>query len=330
MTIRVAYITGAAGFLGSHLVDRFLSLGYHVAGIDNLVTGRRENLETALAHERFCFIEADISRPWSWTQTLAEPFASPTLILHFASPASPVDYGNDPLGTMTANALGTIHACELAERSHARVLLASTSESYGDPLEHPQRETYWGNVNPIGVRACYDESKRFAEAYVTSCVRVTRIDARIVRIFNTYGPRMQAHDGRVVPNFCTSAISGAPLTIYGNGHQTRSFCFVDDLIEGIVRLATRDGLRGEVVNIGNPSEHTISELATIIARLAGVPLITEARALPPDDPTRRRPDIAKAKALLDWEPRVTLEDGLIATLNYFRGSAIGASSAGKT
>jgi nucleoside-diphosphate-sugar epimerase len=313
----IVFVTGAAGFLGSHLVDRLLADGDRVVGIDNLVTGSRANLAEAFSNASFSFIEADVSQAWDW----AHAGEAPGLILHFASPASPVDYGNEPLATMAVNALGTMHAVALAQRTGARVLIASTSEVYGDPLEHPQRESYWGNVNSVGVRACYDEAKRYAEAYLTSAIRKLGIDGRIVRIFNTYGPRMQPDDGRVVPNFCLSALRGEPLTVYGNGRQTRSFCYVDDLIDGIVRLAKRDGLSGRIVNIGNPDEFTIEELAEIIADLARVPLAVVSRDLPPDDPTRRKPDITLARTLLDWQPKVKLREGLVSTLDYFRGLA---------
>jgi nucleoside-diphosphate-sugar epimerase len=312
------FVTGAAGFLGSHLVDRLLADGDRVIGIDNLVTGSRLNLNAAQESIHFRFFEADVSAPWTW----ADDVPVPDLILHFASPASPVDYGNEPLATMAVNALGTMHAVSLAERTGARVLIASTSEIYGDPLEHPQRETYWGNVNSVGVRACYDEAKRYAEAYLTSAVRKLGIDGRIVRIFNTYGPRMQPDDGRVVPNFCLSALRGQALTVYGNGRQTRSFCYVDDLVDGILRLAKGSGLSGRIVNIGNPVEFTIEELAGIVAELAGVPLNVVTRDLPPDDPTRRKPDITLARQLLGWEPRVALRDGLVTTLEYFRTLAL--------
>ena len=313
------YVTGAAGFLGSHLVEKFLTIDANVVGIDNFVTGSRVNLAGPDADERFTFVEADVSKPWdAWTAALKPELLKPDLILHFASPASPVDYGNDPLGTMAVNAVGTMHACELAHKTGSRVLIASTSECYGDPLEHPQRETYWGNVNPIGIRACYDEAKRYAEAYLTSSVRVNGIDGRLVRIFNTYGPRMQPNDGRVIPNFCMSALKGESLTIYGDGSQTRSFCYVDDLIDGIYQLGTRPGLSGRVVNVGNPGEFTIRELAQIVAELAGTKLNTVDQALPPDDPTRRRPDITVARALLDWEPKIELRDGLVKTIAYFR------------
>jgi nucleoside-diphosphate-sugar epimerase len=308
-------LTGAAGFLGSHLADRLLADGDRVVGVDNLVTGSRANLEHLSDRAAFSFIEADVSRPWEWATGIERP----TLILHFASPASPVDYGREPLETMAANALGAMHGVALAHKVGARFVFASTSEAYGDPLEHPQPETYWGNVNPVGVRACYDESKRYAEAYVTSAIRKLGIDGRVARIFNTYGPRMQPGDGRVIPNFCIAALRGAPLTIYGDGSQTRSFCYISDLIDGVLRLAKQDGLSGRVVNIGNPGEFTIAELATIVSKLAGVPLRAVNCDLPPDDPTRRRPNIDLARNLLGWEPRVELHEGLVFTLDYFRG-----------
>jgi nucleoside-diphosphate-sugar epimerase len=308
------FVTGAAGFLGSHLVDHLLADGDTVVGIDNLLTGSRANLAHIRPSQPFAFIEADVSQPWTWAAAIDQP----DLIMHFASPASPVDYGREPLATLAVNSLGIMHAVTLADATKARVLFASTSETYGDPLEHPQRESYWGNVNPVGVRACYDEAKRYGEAYLTSAVRKLGIDGRIVRIFNTYGPRMQPGDGRVIPNFCLSALRGHPLTVYGDGRQTRSFCYVDDLIEGIVRLAKREGLQGKLVNIGNPVEFTIAELAQIVAEVADVPLHAVPHDLPPDDPTRRRPDITLARVLLDWEPKVTLREGLVSTLDYFR------------
>jgi dTDP-glucose 4,6-dehydratase len=308
------FVTGAAGFLGSHLVDRLLADGDRVVGIDNFVTGSRDNLAHIDVDQPFSFVEADVSLPWTWSRGVAKP----DLIMHFASPASPVDYGREPLATMAVNALGVMHGVELAHAAGARMLFASTSETYGDPLEHPQRETYWGNVNPVGVRACYDEAKRYGEAYLSSAVRKLGIDGRIVRIFNTYGPRMQPGDGRVIPSFCLSALRGEPLTVYGDGRQTRSFCYVTDLIDGIVRLAKGDGLRGKLVNVGNPVEFTIAELAQIVAEQVGVPLNVVEHALPPDDPTRRKPDITLAQTLLGWQPKVALREGLVSTLDYFR------------
>ncbi|MBV8117109.1 MAG: NAD-dependent epimerase/dehydratase family protein [Candidatus Eremiobacteraeota bacterium] len=306
-------VTGAAGFLGSHLVDRLLDDGDRVIGVDNFMTSSRANLEHIPTSRPFTFVEADIARPWTWAGALE----TPDLILHFASPASPVDYGRQPLATMGANALGVMYGVDLAHATGARFVFASTSEVYGDPLEHPQSETYWGNVNPVGARACYDESKRYGEAYLTSAIRTLGIDGRIVRIFNTYGPRMQPGDGRVVPNFCLAALRGEPLVVYGSGRQTRSFCYVSDLIDGIVRLAKQEGHRGRVVNIGNPNELAVADLARIISEIAGVPCNVVAGELPPDDPTRRRPVITVARTVLGWEPKVPLRDGLTATLQYF-------------
>lgn len=318
----LAYVTGAAGFLGSHLSDRLLRDGWDVAGIDNFATGDERNLSDARASERFHFVHADVSEPWTdWLAAFSPTLRRPAVVFHLASPASPVHYERLALETLAVNGIGTMHATNFVHAAGATLLYASTSESYGDPLEHPQRETYWGNVNPVGIRSCYDESKRFGEAYVSTAIRKLAVDARIVRIFNTYGPRMQAGDGRVIPNFCTSALRGEPLTVYGSGSQTRSFCYVDDLIEGLIRLATRPSLTGRVVNIGNPDEYTIQQLAEVTARLAGVELRTEERPLPPDDPARRRPDISLARSLLEWEPAISLETGLARTLDYFRSVA---------
>ena len=315
----IAYVTGGAGFLGSHLCDRLVADGHTVVAFDNFVTGARRNLSEALASGRCTLVEADVSEPLDAAiASLAADLQVPQLIMHFASPASPLDYGRDPIGTLRVNAFGAAHLCTLARKTSARLFMASTSESYGDPLEHPQRETYWGNVNPVGMRSCYDEAKRFAEAYVTSAAREMGIDGRVVRIFNTYGPRMQPGDGRVIPNFCMSALRGEALTIYGDGSQTRSFCYVDDLIEGIVRFAMAPNLSGAVINIGNPGEFTIGELARIVAEIVGVPLDFEERPLPPDDPTRRRPDITVARERLGWEPHVDLRTGLERTIAYFR------------
>ncbi len=317
----LAIVTGGAGFLGSHLCERLAADGWDVVAVDNLATGNEHNLAALRGDRRFTLVRADVSEPWdAWTRDLATAPAA-TTIFHFASPASPLHYGRLALETLAVNSLGTMHAVAFARSAGARLLFASTSETYGDPLEHPQRETYWGNVNPVGTRACYDESKRFGEAYVTTAVRKLAVDARIVRIFNTYGPRMQAGDGRVIPNFCLAALRGEALTVYGDGSQTRSFCYVDDLIEGIVRLAARPNLAGRVVNIGNTDEYTILQLAQVTAGIAAVPLRTEARPLPPDDPARRRPDIALARSLLGWQPHVPLEVGLTRTLEYFRAAS---------
>jgi nucleoside-diphosphate-sugar epimerase len=304
-------VSGAAGFIGSHLVDRYLADGHEVVGVDNLLTGSEGNLREAASNPRFRFVKADVS------QTI-KLSAEIDLVLHFASPASPIDYGNHPIETMRANSRGTEAMARFALECGAAFLYASTSESYGDPLEHPQREEYWGNVNPVGPRACYDESKRYGEAFVSTLIRTQNLNGRIIRIFNTYGPRMQLDDGRVVPNFIKQALRGQDLTIYGSGEQTRSFCYIDDLIEGILRCASSPGTRGTVVNLGNPEEHTIREFAEIVCRLARVPLKIKHVALPPDDPARRCPDISRARELLGWEPRVSLEDGLRYSIEYFK------------
>jgi nucleoside-diphosphate-sugar epimerase len=316
----LAIVTGAAGFVASHLTDRLLRDGWAVTGVDNLATGDERNLRDAHATGRFRFINADVSQPWEgWLG-----HALPRLVLHFASPASPVHFERLALETMAVNATGTMHAVACAQRTGATLLYASTSETYGDPLEHPQRETYWGHVNPVGIRSCYDESKRFGEAYVTTAARKLGIDGRVARIFNTYGPRMSAGDGRVVANFCVAALRGEPLTVFGSGAQTRSFCYVDDLVDGLARFATRPALGGCVINVGSPDEHTIQQLAEAIARAAGVELRVEGGALPSDDPARRRPDIALARELLDWQPVTPLEAGLQRTLDYFRSASLSA------
>jgi nucleoside-diphosphate-sugar epimerase len=307
-------ITGAAGFVGSHLADRYLADRHQVVGIDNLITGDLGNLALARANPHFKYINADVAAEG---YDLARSDGGADLIVHCASPASPVDYALRPLETMAANSLGTKHCCEAARAWSARLLYASTSEAYGDPLEHPQRETYWGNVNPIGPRACYDESKRFGEAMVMTYVRSHGLDARIVRIFNTYGPRMRRADGRVVPNFIGQALAGQPLTLYGDGSQTRSFCYVSDLIDGIVRCAESERTRGLVVNLGNPAEITVAQLARVVCELVGVPYTTDLRDMPLDDPVRRRPDITRARELVGWEPRIALEDGLRETIRSF-------------
>ena len=309
-----ALITGAAGFLGSHLCDRFLSEGYEVVGVDNMITGHADNLAHLARESRFTFIEADIARSVRRDGALRGRFDG---VLHFASLASPIDYLEHPIATLDAGSLGTRHTLEIAKDDGARFFLASTSEVYGDPLEHPQRESYWGNVNPIGPRSCYDESKRFAEALTMAFHRVHGVDTRIVRIFNTYGPRMRPRDGRVVSNFIVQALSGEPLTIYGDGMQTRSFCFVDDEIEGIFRLYERgDSLP---TNVGNPGEYNMRELADLVVELTGGTARIVREPLPQDDPKVRQPDIARARETLGWEPKVPLREGLARTIEYFRG-----------
>lgn len=306
-------VTGAAGFIGSHLVDRLLLAGHNVTGVDNLCSGSLENLQGALADRKsFQFVQADICGEFKL------PALRYNFIWHLASPASPVDYGRLGIETLLVNSAGTKNMLDLAVANNAKFLLTSTSEVYGDPLVHPQPETYWGHVNPVGRRACYDEGKRFAEALALEYHRRYRLDLRIVRIFNTFGPRMQVEDGRVVPNFICQALRGEPLTIYGDGSQTRSFIFVADEIEGILGAMIGTGTTGEIINIGSPVECTIKELAEIVANLLKVELKTASRPLPADDPARRCPDISKARALLGWEPSTTLLDGMAATIAYFK------------
>src|SRR5438876_5945649 len=302
-------VTGAAGFLGSHLCDRLLALDNRVVGMDNFITGNRSNLDHLKSHPSFQLILHDVAN-------FIEVEGPLEGVFHFASPASPVDYLELPIQTLKVGSLGTHKALGLAKAKGARFLLASTSEVYGDPLVHPQPESYWGNVNPIGPRGCYDEAKRCAEAFAMAYQRTHQVDTRIVRIFNTHGPRMQVSDGRAVPNFMAQAIRGEPLTVYGDGSQTRSLCFVSDLVRGI--LAALDKGDELPVNLGNPEEVTVLELAQTIIRLAGSKSRIEHRDLPVDDPKQRRPDIAHAKELLGWQPEVGLEDGLGRTLEYFR------------
>ncbi len=308
-------ITGGAGFVGSHLCERFLSMGHEVLCVDNFITGRLGNVEHLRKQPNFSFINHDISHPLEIDRAVDH-------ILHFASPASPVDYLQYPIPTLKVGALGTHNLLGLAKAKGARFLLASTSEVYGDPQEHPQREEYWGSVNCIGVRGCYDEAKRFAEAMTMAYHRYHGIDTRIVRIFNTYGARMRLDDGRVLPNFMGQALRGEPLTVYGDGSQTRSFCHVDDLVEGIVRLLTHPDYHLPV-NLGNPDEVTILQFAREIIELSGSKSTIEFRPLPQDDPRVRKPDITRARQLLGWEPRIIRADGLRRTLDYFKGRVQG-------
>jgi len=302
-------VTGAAGFLGSHLVDRFLVAGHRVLGMDNQLTGNPANLAHVADNPKFEFQRQDVT-------TFVEVEGALDGVLHFASPASPVDYLELPIQTLKVGALGTHKALGLAMAKQARFLLASTSEVYGDPLVHPQPESYWGNVNPVGPRGVYDEAKRFAEALTMAYHRYHRLDTRIVRIFNTYGPRMRPHDGRVVSNFIVQALRGEPLTVYGDGSQTRSFCYVDDLIEGIMRLFERGS--AEPTNIGNPHEFTVRQLAKRVLELTGSKSKIVERPLPVDDPQVRQPDIMHARTTLGWEPKVSLDEGLHRTIEYFR------------
>jgi dTDP-glucose 4,6-dehydratase len=301
-------ITGAAGFIGSHLSEALLDRGHSVVGIDNLLTGDTANI-THLANRDFVFIKHDVTNYIN----VEGPVDA---VLHWASPASPIDYIELPIPTLKVGALGTHKALGLAKAKHARFVIASTSEVYGDPLEHPQKETYWGNVNPIGPRGVYDEAKRFAEAMTTAYHRYHGLDAKIVRIFNTYGPRMRLRDGRAVPAFMSQALTGEDVTIFGSGTQTRSFCYVTDLVDGIIRLMESNV--NEPVNIGNPQEMTIEQIARAIIRLTGSSSKIVYRPLPEDDPKVRQPDITRARKLLGWEPKVSLEDGLTRTLAYFK------------
>jgi dTDP-glucose 4,6-dehydratase len=302
-------ITGGAGFLGSHLCDRLIREGHQVVCLDNLITGRIDNIAHLDRRDSFRFVEQDVTEYLRIDGPL-------DYVLHFASPASPVDYQRLPIQTLKVGSLGTHKALGLAKAKGARFLLASTSEVYGDPLVHPQREDYWGNVNPIGPRGVYDEAKRFAEALTTAYHRFHGLETRIARIFNTYGPRMRPDDGRVVSNFINQALRERPLTIYGDGSQTRSFCYVSDMIEGLYRLLMSD--EAEPVNLGNPKEFTVIELAHLVRRSVGGGSTLELQPLPLDDPRVRQPDITLARARLRWEPTVSIEEGLALTIDYFR------------
>lgn len=302
-------ITGGAGFIGSHLCERFLAEGHEVVAVDNMITGDLANLDGLRGSPKFRFIGHDVSNPLKVKDKIDN-------VLHFASPASPVDYLDHPIPTLKVGSLGTHNMLGLAKAHGAKFLLASTSEVYGDPLEHPQRESYWGNVNPIGIRGVYDEAKRFAESITMAYHRVHGVDTKIIRIFNTYGERMRLNDGRVLPNFMYQALVGEPITVYGDGKQTRSFQYVSDLVEGIWRLLRTD--YHDPVNLGNPAEITILEFAEEIKALAGSGSRIEFRPLPQDDPKVRQPDIARAKALLGWEPVVGRAEGLKRTMDFFR------------
>jgi dTDP-glucose 4,6-dehydratase len=301
-------VTGGAGFVGSHLCDALLAEGHNVVCVDNLLTGSLRNIAHLKNEPRFEFVEKDVNEPYD--------VGAVNYVFHFASPASPVDYMEHGIETLKVGSLGSFHSLELARKYGAKYMVASTSECYGDPLEHPQKETYWGHVNPIGPRSVYDEAKRFAEAATMAYHRYHKVDTRILRIFNTYGPRLQLNDGRVISNFMKQALRGEPLTVYGDGSQTRSFCYVADEVEGILRLSRAD--THEPVNIGNPTEFTILECAHLVLKVTGSKSAITYEPLPQDDPKQRRPDISKARQLLGWEPKIDLEQGLKLSMEYFR------------
>jgi nucleoside-diphosphate-sugar epimerase len=305
-------VTGGAGFIGSHLCDTLVEKGIEVFCLDNFATGSKDNIVQLLGNPLFNLIEHDI------TQKLAARLTALDSIYHLASPASPVDYMSLTVETLMTNALGTYNTLELARQTSARFLLASTSEVYGDPEQSPQTELYWGNANPVGPRSCYDEAKRFAEALTMAYRRRYGMNVVIARIFNTYGPRMRLEDGRVVPNFVKQAVVNEQLTVYGDGSQTRSFCYIDDMVEGLLRLMSASQLVGEVVNLGNPRELTVLELAKVIKEACQSSSEIYFSSLPEDDPRRRKPDISKARKLLEWEPSVSLQDGLARTIEWFK------------
>ncbi|MGE3841984.1 MAG: UDP-glucuronic acid decarboxylase family protein [Vicinamibacterales bacterium] len=309
-----AVITGAAGFIGSHLAETLLDRGYSVIGIDNLITGDTANI-SHLTNRDFVFIKHDVTN-YIYIDGPVD------VVFHWASPASPIDYLELPIQTLKVGAMGTHKALGLAKAKNARFVIASTSEVYGDPLEHPQRETYWGNVNPVGPRGVYDEAKRFAEAMTMAYHRYHGVDTKIVRIFNTYGPRMRVHDGRAVPAFISQALRNEDVTVFGSGNQTRSFCYISDLVDGIIRLSL--SAENDPVNIGNPQEMSIQTIAETIIRMTGSRSKVVYRELPVDDPKVRQPDITRARTILQWEPKVSLEQGLGATIDYFKKKALGS------
>ncbi|GBD03917.1 Bifunctional polymyxin resistance protein ArnA [bacterium HR19] len=304
-------ITGVAGFIGSHLAEKFLEEDFYVIGMDNFITGSPENISNLIENPNFRFIKYDVTN-------FIYVSGKIDVILHFASPASPKDYFKNPIHTMKVGSIGTLNTLGLAKEKKARYVLASTSEVYGDPLVHPQTETYWGNVNPVGPRGVYDEAKRFAEALSMAYFREHKVDVRIARIFNTYGERMREDDGRIIPSFISSALRNQPIRIYGDGKQTRSFCYVKDLVEAIFKMSIQDGLAGEVFNVGNPQEFTVLEVANIIKEIIGSK--SEIVFEPPlqDDPKRRKPDISKIKRILNWEPKTPFKDGLKKTIDWFK------------
>lgn len=311
-----ALITGGAGFIGSHLCETLLRKGYLIICVDNLITGSKENIEGFLDKSRFKFIKHDVTKQFS--NKAIEQFSNLDFIYHLASPASPKKYQKYPLETLLVNSIGTYNLLRLAQKNKAKFLYTSSSEVYGDPTEHPQKESYWGNVNQIGSRSCYDEAKRFGEAITVAFVRKHNLNARIVRIFNTYGPRMEEDDGRVISNFISQAIKEEPLTVYGNGLQTRSFCFISDMTEGLIKAMEGVKTVGEVFNLGNPDEWRILEIAKLVKQITKSNSKITFTTLPEDDPHRRKPNIEKAKRFLGWTPKVKLKGGLKETINYFR------------
>lgn len=308
---KVSVVTGGAGFIGSHLCDALLAAGHKVIAVDNLVTGQEKNIEAAKENPDFSFIKHDI------IQSAPELTGNVDFVFNFASPASPEDFIQLAEEIALVNSVGAINMLKFAQKNNARYLEASTSEVYGDPKEHPQKETYFGNVNPNGIRACYDESKRFAEAMTMVYVRKYNLDARIIRIFNTYGPRMRKDDGRVVSNFINQALEGKPLTVFGDGTQTRSFCYVSDLVAGILAVMFGDKLTGEIFNLGNPEEYSVKDLAQKVIALTGSASPVTQGPLPEDDPTKRKPDISKIQTQLGWKPTVSVDEGLKKTIEYY-------------
>ncbi len=311
--MQTCLVTGGAGFIGSWLCEDLLERGYRVVCVDNFITGTKDNVAGLIKNENFSLIEHDVSKALG-----AEKTGKIDHIFHLASPASPVDYQKLPIKTMLANSFGTYHMLNLVREKNARFLLASTSEVYGNPEQHPQKEIYFGHVNPIGLRSCYDESKRFAEALTMSFCRIHKMDVRIARIFNCFGPKMRKNDGRVVPNFIMQVLRSEPITVYGDGKQTRSFCYISDMVDALEKLMFTDGLSGGVFNIGDPNETSILHLAKIVKDLTKSNSEIVFKPLPSDDPVRRRPDISKAKRILNWEPKIGLEEGLKETIQYFK------------
>jgi nucleoside-diphosphate-sugar epimerase len=315
--LKKVVVTGGAGFVGSNLCKRLLEEGHNVLCVDNRITGSTRNIEPLLTHPQFRYQEQDVTQPFEFEADA---------IFHMASPASPVGYMEHPIETIMVNSMGTYQMLEQARKQGAMFLISSTSEIYGDPLVHPQTEEYWGNVNPIGPRACYDESKRLGETLTMEYFRQYRTNIRIVRIFNTYGPNSQIHDGRMIPNFITQALKNEPLTIYGDGTKTRSICYVSDLVEGLLLAMFHSGTMGEVFNLGNPEEHTVLEYAQTITRLCNSSSTTIFEPVRIDDPERRRPNITKARTLLGWEPKISIEDGLKRTIEWFRSQTLSTVS----